>query len=751
MLTIHRPLTSLLILLLELVAGGAYGAPAADDRPPRRDPPAAIRLQESTGHTLAAWPVSSGFPLPAGLVHDASKLHLKAGDRAVATQGRILSRWPDGSARWVLLDWQTDLKPQQISDWHVEPGTSPPPPSRVRVQDSEASIDIDTGPLRFRIPKRRPALMENIELNGKAVTSQPVTCFLTVAGKRNPCLAPTSVRVIDAGPLRARIEMRGRYTSDFAYVVRIDAYAGKPFVRVLHTFEQHSSEPFLDVQQIALAIPFVSSTPAHYRFGVDGKSPIAGRLAATGSTLVQADNLGFEVDGKKLSGHAAGWAALQTDTHGVAIAARSFWQEYPKSIELRSDHILYNLWAPQAAPAKVGSGAAKTHELAIHFSAKEPAAAATLDALAGGVPLAHAAPEWTTHTQALRNGLVLDVDGRAFLKQLEDGYRRQSVFTERERWDDSGAARCSPGRERPRIGFYGMFNWGDWNFPGYHDDIKGCDAWGNLEYDTTQVLALAFAASGQSRYADAMVAAARHFMDVDTIHFSSSRPQWVGMNHPKNPLHFTFDLGGIDLGHTWTEGLLSYYLFSGDERALEVARGIGDHLAARIRRGQVKGNPRQWGWPQIALVALYEITGDDSYRRAAADYARGGMAAHPPEVRGDWKLGVLAEGLAYTDSVASEPPIRAWLSRYAAAVLAYSAVADPRFMPALAYIGTSTQQPQYSEAARRSAQRLTFGKWAKPFTIAGRIGFSILGSQRAPHGESQREDPTRRRGDTETE
>src|SRR5947207_15629058 len=122
-----------------------------------------------------------------------------------------------------------------------------------------------------------------------------------------------------------------------------------------------------------------------------------------------------------------------------------------------------------------------------------------------------------------------------------------------------------------------------------------------------------------------MVAAARHFIDVDTIHYHRERPAWVGMNHPKNPLHFAFELGGVDLGHTWTEGLLSYYYLTGDTRSLDAARGIADYLVRRLHASVLLiSNPRQFGWPQIALVATYEATGDERYKTAAIDYARRG-------------------------------------------------------------------------------------------------------------------------------
>lgn len=278
-----------------------------------------------------------------------------------------------------------------------------------------------------------------------------------------------------------------------------------------------------------------------------------------------------------------------------------------------------------------------------------------------------------------------------------------------------------------------MFNWGDWNFPGYHDTTKGCDAWGNLEYDTTQVLALAYAATGERAYYESMVAAARHFMDVDRIYFQPERPTWVGMNHPKNPLHFTFALGGVDLGHTWTEGLLSYYYLTGDERGLHAARGIADYLVRRLRT-TVRGNPRQWGWPQIALTAAYEATGDPEYRRAALEYARGGMAAHAPGTLDSWKVGILAEGLSYTHSVTQDPTIRRWLERYAAAVSKdkRGARIDPRFLPAVGYVGRLTANAHYLGLATATVSRLQFASWGKPFTIAGRIGFRLLSLTAAP-------------------
>jgi hypothetical protein len=332
--------------------------------------------------------------------------------------------------------------------------------------------------------------------------------------------------------------------------------------------------------------------------------------------------------------------------------------------------------------------------------------------------------KWIVRTGALPQAIAPPADG--FVERIVKATQRYLKRNTNERWDDPGQIDCkSAQNERPRVGAYGMWNWGDWNFPGYHDDTKGCDAWGNLEYDTAQVLALTFAASERAELQQSMVSAARHFMDVDTIHFHGPRPSWTGLNHPKNPLHFTFELGGVDLGHTWNEGLLSYYYLTGDERGLEIAVGIADYLVERVDGLVVRANPRQWGWPQIALLAVYDATGERAYRDAAITYARGGMLAHPPTASAQWKLGILADALAHTHAATGDPAILEWLERYVGAVMARKGREDARVFPAVAYLATRTGDRDMREAALARAAKLDLGSWGKPFTINGRIGFRI--------------------------
>lgn len=699
-----------------------------------------LRASEPTGIARRQWPMSAGVPFPAGLVRDASELSLLDGSVATAIQGRTLSRWPDGSVRWAMLEWGADLEAGQSRTWRVERRrvTAETPLS---IQEDAMQIAVDTGALRFTVPKRGPHWIGSVELRGnKSSAWGPLSGLAEIDGQPLAAPAAQSVEVAQRGPWRVRIDRRGVYGAGLQYLVRIEAYAHQPVLRILHTFEQHSAST-LKVRRISLDLGGQLGDGAAYSAHRAGAEPLRGPVPKDAVRLYQEDNQILRVAGTAQAARAGGWFDLHDASHGIALQARYFWQEYPQSIELRRNGLTYHLWAPEAEPAEIGMGAAKTHELALLFHGPGVANAALL--AQSSLPLqVHTEPAWTATSSAARNALAPNPENEAFLSQLHAGWERYQLHASKEEWDDRRRVDCPPPlspttatpvidrHERRRIGLYGMLNWGDWNFPGYHDDTKGCDAWGNLEYDTAQVLALAYLASGRFAYFDGMVAAARHFMDVDTIHYQASEPSWAGMNHPKNPLHFTFELGGVDLGHTWTEGLLSYYYLTGDERGLEAARGIADYLVHRARSGPQRGNPRQFGWPQIALVAVYEATGEARYKSAAQRYAELGMRQHAPDKLNDFKIGILAEALAYTHSIHPDPAIREWLVRYSHAVAALPETPDARLLPGLAYVGRITKDQALTAKARAAVPSLRFGNWGKPFTIAGRLGFSILSGVR---------------------
>src|SRR6266581_7320487 len=137
-----------LMLALALAAGAARAA-----TPPLAVP---LALEESAGVARHAWPASASVPLPRGRVQSPDKLWLAAPDgHAAPLQARALERWPDGSVRWLLLDFLADVPPGKLATYTLRDGAPPAPASGARVR-LEAGRDgarvIDTGALRATVP-----------------------------------------------------------------------------------------------------------------------------------------------------------------------------------------------------------------------------------------------------------------------------------------------------------------------------------------------------------------------------------------------------------------------------------------------------------------------------------------------------------------------------------------------------------------------------------------------------------------------
>ncbi len=221
---------------------------------------------------------------------------------------------------------------------------------------------------------------------------------------------------------------------------------------------------------------------------------------------------------------------------------------------------------------------------------------------------------------------LLELDDRSLIYQMPDRpsippevFRDAGVmpdiFVDREkRKDDVEIALI--GRCDSHARCYGMLNWGDAPDPGYTAQGRGGGklVWTNNEYDYPHACALFYARTGERRFLDYMLTAASHWMDVDVCHYSDD-PLLLGGQWEHCRSH-TLD-STIVCSHEWVEGLLDYYHFSGDERALKTAVGIGENVLRLLdtpmyqRNGEV--GARETGWALRTLTALYVETGEDRW------------------------------------------------------------------------------------------------------------------------------------------
>lgn len=687
-----------------------------------------LAVEEPAGIARHGFPATAGIPFPRGRVTRVDALWLAGpGGQPALAQLRPLERWPDGSVRWLLVDFLADVAAGGRATYTLSDGgpRAPRGGSRVRLERRGGRHVLDTGPLRLAVDDTGATLLAEVAAGARRLPGAVALPAVVLGDASGGAPLPEAVRVETEGPVRTELLLRSRTPEGIAHEIRLAVFAGQPAVRVQHTLTNVGDPHYAMIRSVSVGVPGRFQTA---QIGVDhGVRTVSLDRA---HTFRQTDESTLLLDGEAIARHGSGWLRATGAEIAVTLASRYFSQEYPQAFVAAPTGLRLDVFATDSGGIPFGSGAAKTHEWWLFVEPAAGAHAPDQVAAAWAAPLvALPAPEWIVASRAVPQALAPGASGaRDFLGRLATATSHYLAAARTARWDEGPAGPCAQRtRENPRTGFFGALNWGDWNFPGYRDPAEeGCDAWGNLEYDLPQVFGLAYLATGSRLFFDALVPAVRHYRDVDVVHHWADHPEWVGMNHPHKPMHFAFEsVHEVDLGHTWLEGLLTHYRITGEIRSLEAARAIADVLSNSVDKA---GNPRQLGWPMIALVAAADATGEGRYLDAARRYAdRALHAVAPTPASGDWKMGILADGLASVHAATGELRYRQWLEAYAAALAgAPERWPDARFALPLGYLAGLSGERRQAASALGVAHRMPIGEWGKPLAIAGRVGFRLL-------------------------
>src|SRR5579864_2957891 len=84
--------------------------------------------QVTWGRDRRGQPVTIGVPLPPGMASTPADLRLaRAGGAPEPVQARCLDRWPDGSVRWALLDFQANAVGGTVTEHVLRAGSGAVP------------------------------------------------------------------------------------------------------------------------------------------------------------------------------------------------------------------------------------------------------------------------------------------------------------------------------------------------------------------------------------------------------------------------------------------------------------------------------------------------------------------------------------------------------------------------------------------------------------------------------------------------
>jgi hypothetical protein len=379
-------------LACALAAWPAYGQEQA--------PETRVRLHVSApSGALAGDVVRGGVPLPRDLdVKDPSRLGLWRATSADGLQGEwVPSQWSVLSrhqglvsdatrpARWALLQFPAH---DGGSYWLRTDAPQTTAAPSLATEGAE-QIDVDTGRIRFSIPKTKFAPLGGLrtvarDADGKdvertAVAPDGLDVRITLKEKaadgtvvdRTHLLSQTRVHdvaVEENGPLRTSIRMSGKFCDEkgaplnygyLSYTIRIWADKGSDALRVFFTLENNgvygkSAEPsrttskpmWVYISHLELVLPTTMAAGKVRGSTADGSWDLQSGAEGVDFRLLQVHELNDRRDesknfryavtapGRELATGTRSKGGLQVDDGATAVHAdvRHFWQSYPKAM-----------------------------------------------------------------------------------------------------------------------------------------------------------------------------------------------------------------------------------------------------------------------------------------------------------------------------------------------------------------------------------------------------------------------------------
>lgn len=665
-----------------------------------------LTITETAGFHRRGGPVTSGVPFPMGVLRTNTPVRLlNSAGAEVPCQSAVLATWRDGSVKWLLLDFQTDLRAGERGTLTLDySGTAPSRAAGgpgVSVTLTPDQVQFDTGVIEFGLRRDASELFHTVtgrwSEGGAAPVSLPglglhleqeVALAKELAGSPVRIQPPEEVVVEESGPVRAVVRMSG-WIDDGAtnrwlrYLLRLEAGAGSSVVRLEHTVVQMNPRlKLLWLADLSLRLRPEFMAMAECRLG-GASRPWSGDGRQGGRVVLsQLRENSYEIryaDGKAESGvRAPGWVEVSTAGGGVLVVNRFLEREYPKVLEASTNGLRFGLLPREAGePFDFDQGLAKTHDLWFDFHAgRLTPEQAGLRARALAQPLFAIAPlEWYCAAKVFGELAPFNFD----------------LFPEYETLTEAS------GDKYIKAVATGWRNWGDFYYGGPY---KGKNAFGDLEYDMPHNFLAQFARTGQRKYLDMAHVMARHQADIDVNHFT-------GWQWKHSPRHTETQ---AEFGHTFTRGLLEDYFLTGRRRSLEAALELGGFFARDIRNPRALGNERQIGWALISLLPVYEATWDRRYFDAAketVDRLLAGLDARGKfDIRWDNRIaffnGIAATGLLYFYRATGDEAVAEAALKVIRRTLGMYPEYLGRTLEALAWAYQRTGQTNYLDALKLS-------------------------------------------------
>jgi hypothetical protein len=606
------------------------------------DPVAPLPLRlgvDSTRSAPACQPVTAGIPFARGALPEVPPLVLQGPDgQAAVVQAEPLARWPDGSVKWLLLDFVLPSIAEGSSEWLLTPAAGQPLP-QLCVTESDTGIVIDTGAVAFHLD--RPGFgfspFSGALLDGRDITRRSWNFILCEQRFGPPNLPGIHRSTLEtAGPVRATVRSEGTLAR-CRFLARVSFFAGTGLVRLRLTLHNPKAARHRGglwdlgdagsvlFRRLWLQLGLSDHRRSRLTWTVEPGMPLQEQEAdrfeisqvSSGGDNWQNKNhcdakgrVPDDLRGYRVRCNGSEWTGLRASPvvalHGpaasLAVAVPESWQQFPQSIQARSGSLQVDLFPNRASDScyELQGGEQKTFQVWFHVG-RAGTPHSTLE-WAHNPAVVRAAPEWYAASGAVP----------CLLPAREDPDERlQTLLSAAVSGDNSFFAR------REVIDEYGWRNYGEIyadHEAAYYQGPKPVVSHYNNQYDVVYGALLQFWRTGDRRWFDLLDPLARHVIDIDIYHTTRDRAAYSGglfwhTDHYRDAATSTHRAyskvnrrpgasygGGPSNEHNYTTGLLHYYFVTGDPNARDAVLELADWVVrmddgARTIFGILDGGP----------------------------------------------------------------------------------------------------------------------------------------------------------------
>ncbi|MEA3467742.1 MAG: hypothetical protein U9R57_05890, partial [Thermodesulfobacteriota bacterium] len=596
---------------------------------------APIIIKESAGIPRIQEPVTVGIPIPKGVLTDPVRLSLIDSDQTdIPLQATPLAHWPDGSIKWILLDFQARIKGGEIKELQLQTTAdknSLPAPS-LSIDERDNTIIVDTGSACFHIPTDTFKPFSRVVIDDQNfITGKNSTTVLTDPDNLESIAVISSWEWETRGPLRSTVKFIGNFLNDqqeeqLSFIARLSFFAGMSTCKVdftlwnpraaihpgglwdlgdpgsfyfndlsIHLFPKFNQQPEIRWQETVDSVPVnVSDTNLLLYQDSSGGTNWQSKNHVNRDNAVKTSFQGYKVSssGKEIKKGLRAEPGIAEDDGQKRISAvvQYFWQNFPKALEADDKKITIRFFPHQYNDVfELQGGERKTHTCLLDFqkSAQEQEISGWMHK-----PLeVRSTPEWYAASLAVPYLIPDSQDNEKLLPSLiRPAIEGNNTFFDR----------------REVIDEYGWRNFGDWYADHEAVGYKGPPpmiAHYNNQYDGIYGTLCQYIKTGDYRWFLLGDQLCQHVRDIDIYNTDNDKPEFNKglLWHTEHYLnaetvtHRCFSKrhaefrnldcygGGPAMSHNYANGLLYHHYLTGDVDSKESVLELADFIQTTIK------------------------------------------------------------------------------------------------------------------------------------------------------------------------